>query len=223
MNYIKERYKKENKRNIGIEPVVDMKHFVMLLLADMAKKSPILYFDKSKMDIKTACLESDYKRVIEEIMYAENGWGIKFAEFIDITEYYESQIDWEKEFDKTIKKVCEELDKEYRFDIEDEYIEIDFTKEEIENIRSYYDEHILETMDHFSNLMYAPVFRRSFKIETKEMTRNGARWETEMEDSKLRVAYQNNIRVFKPSSDSEPETKKEKSFMKKLEKLILGE
>lgn len=213
MNFMRERLKKENKKNIGIEPVVDMKHFVMLLLADMARKSPILYFDKSKHNIKTACFETDYKRIIEEIMYVENGWGIKFAEFIDISEYYECQIDWEEEFDKTIKEVCAELGKEYYFDIESEYIEIDFTKEEIENIRSHYDEHILETMDHFSNLMYAPVFRRKFKMEMKEMSRNGARWENHMEDLKLRTMYSNGLRIAKPLYEKEDE---EKSFIKKI-------
>lgn len=51
----KEMIINEQKSIIGIKPVVDMKHFVMLLLADLASKSPIVYFDDC--DIKTACLE----------------------------------------------------------------------------------------------------------------------------------------------------------------------
>ena len=56
--------------------------------------------------------------------------------------------------DKTIKEVCDELGKELKLDIEYEYIEIDFTKEEIDNIKSHYDKNILETMTDFSNLMW---------------------------------------------------------------------
>ena len=74
--------KKEQQQIIGIVPAIDMKHFVLLLLADLASKSPIIYFNDC--NIKTACLSSDYKRIIQDIMYQENGWGIKFAELIDI-------------------------------------------------------------------------------------------------------------------------------------------
>lgn len=221
MNFAHERLNKENKKNIGIEPVVDMKHFVMLLLVDMARKSPITYFDGRKT--KTACLETDYKRIIEEIMYEGHGWGIKFAEFIDIANYYEYQIEWEEKLAKTIKEVCDELGKELRLDIEYEYIEIDFTKEEIENIRSHYDQHILETMDHFSNLMYSPVFRRKFKMETREMNRKSARWDSEMEDLKLRTKYKNNLTIAKPLYEQKTEIKKEnKLSIKKIGEWVSG-
>ena len=37
----RERIKEEQRKIIGIEPVIDMKHFVILLLADLASKSHI--------------------------------------------------------------------------------------------------------------------------------------------------------------------------------------
>lgn len=189
-----------------------MKHFVMLLLADLASKSPIHSFDDK--NIKTICLSAYYKEIIEDIMYQENSWEIKFAELINISSYYEYQINWEEKLTRMIKKVCSELNKEPYLDFENETIRIDFTKEEIDNIKNMYDEHTLETMDHFSNLMYAPDFRRNFKIESKEFNRNNARWQSHMEDLKLRTMYSNELKLAKPLTKLDK--KEVKSLIKQL-------
>ena len=97
-----------------------MEQFVLLLLADLASKSLTTYLDKHK--IKTAHLDHDYKRIIEVIMYQENDTGKEFAELIDVSKYYEHQLEWEEALAKTIKKVCSELNKNYYFNIEKECI-----------------------------------------------------------------------------------------------------
>lgn len=218
MNYIKEKMRAENKKNIGIEPVIDMKHFVLLLLADLASKSPILHFDGS--NTQTACLGTDYKRIIEEIMYAENGWGIKFAELIDICSYYEYQIEYEEKLARMIKQVCSELNKEYYFDIENDRIRIDFTNDEIENIKNMYDEHVLETMSHFTKLMSAPAFSRKFNMEMKELSRSRDRWESHIQDLNLRATYSNKLTIAKPLYKTliKPEPEEDKQVIKKISK-----
>lgn len=166
----KEKIKKEQQQIIGVIPLIDMKHFVLLLLADLASKSPIIYFDGR--NTKTACLGMNYKEIIEDIMYQENGWGIKFATLINIYSYYEYQSDWEKKLGRTIENVLRELKKELIYDLENDRILIDFTKEEIENIKSGFDEETLENMDHFTNLISGPETTRTFKLEMNEMNQN---------------------------------------------------
>lgn len=169
MNEIKERIIEEQKSIIGIVPVMNMKNFVMLLLADLASKSKIYHLDGRKT--KTACLSADYKRIIEDIMYQENGWGIKFAELINIYTYYEFQQEWEEKLGRTLKEVLDKLHKEVTYDYERDIIEIEFTEEEIDNIKSTYDEKTLEVMDHFSNLIVGYVFNRKFKLDKKDLNR----------------------------------------------------
>lgn len=173
MNYIKERIIAEQKHIIGIEPVMDINNFALLLLADMASKSKIFYSDKRNS--KTASLPLNYCEVIEKIMYEENGWGSKFAELIDIYSYYENQSDWEMELGAAISKILQDEKLKSDLDLEYSYLNIHFTKTQIEEIKSRFDEETLDIMDHFSNLLGAYVYTRRWSIESKEMTRNSNR------------------------------------------------
>ena len=162
--------KEEQQKIIGITPVVDMKHFVLLVLADLASKSPIVYLDDR--NTKTACLNADYKRMIEEIMYQDNGRGIMFASLINIYSYYEFQADWERKLSRTLKKVLTELNKEATYDYENDVIKINFSKEEITDIKNNFDDETLEIANHFTNLLNDPSFTRNFDLNVKEMNRN---------------------------------------------------
>ena len=72
MNFCRKQDIIEEQRHlIGIEPVMDMKNFVLLLLTDLACKSKIHYFNNQ--ELMTACLPLDYCEIIEKIMYEENG------------------------------------------------------------------------------------------------------------------------------------------------------
>lgn len=187
----REKIKQEQQKIIGIIPLIDMKHFVLLLLADLASKSPIIYLDGRNQ--KTACLDTNYKERIADIMYQENSWGIKFATLIDIYSYYEFQSDWERKLGKTIKKVLQELNKEFIYDFENDRIMINFTKEEIENIKNNFDVEVLNNMDHFTNLINNSCFTRTVKLETKEMDRNQERYMYHMKDLELRTMYSKKV------------------------------
>lgn len=145
-------------------------------------------------------LNADYKRIIEDIMYQENGWGIKFAELINIYSYYEFQLDWERKLGKTIQRVINNLHKDFRFDFENDSIEIDFTEEEIKNIKGNYDNHSLEIMNHFSNLIASYAFSRRYKLDRKEMDRSDSRFQYRLEELQKRVVYTNKMKNAKPSS-----------------------
>ena len=175
MNYIKESIIAEQKHIIGIEPVMDINNFALLLLADMASKSKIFYSDKRNS--MTASLPLNYCEIIEKIMYEENGWGIKFAELIDIYSYYENQSDWEMELGATISKILQDEKLKSDLDLECSHLNIHFTKAQIEEIKSRFDEEALDIMDHFSNLLGAYVYTRQWSIESNEMTRNSNRYQ----------------------------------------------
>ena len=179
MNYYNKRDIIEEQRNlIGIEPVVDMKNFVLLLLADLARKTKI--HDFQNPNLKVALLPLEYRDIIEKIMYEENGWGTKFASIIPIYYYYENQREWECKLGKMIKSVLNEENLEHDFDLEYNCIRVYFTEDRINEIRSKSDSMLLEVMDHFSNLVSSYTFSRNAKIEDRESERMMNRLEYEI-------------------------------------------
>ena len=186
MNFcIKQDIIKEQRYIIGIEPTMDMKNFVLLLLADLARKSETIHcIDNQKLMV--ACLPLNYCEIIEKIMYEETGWGIKFAELIDIYSYYECQSDWEQKLSIIIAKVLKEEKLNSNLILEHSYIEIQFTKAQIEEIRNRFDENTLMVMDHFSNLLGDNIFTRSWQVANKESDRhmNRLRYETDIFNNK---------------------------------------
>lgn len=190
--YTRKNIIEEQKKIIGIVPVIDMKHFVELLLADLASKSPII--DCNNENTKTAYLSTDYKQIIQDIMYNEE-FGNKFIEIINIYTYYEYQLAWEQKLGNTLKKYLIESKKEFNYDFERDCITVNFTEEEIENIKSKYDQKTLNDMCFFTNLMSAHLFSRIQNIELKDIKRNIKRHEHHLKDLKLRVKYSEKVGI----------------------------
>ena len=179
MNYSNKRDIIEEQRYlIGIEPVVDMKNFVLLLLADLARKTKVYDFQNS--NLKVASLPLEYCDIIEKIMYEENGWGMKFSSIIPIYYYYENQREWECKLGKMIKSVLNEENLEHDFDLEYNCIRVYFTEDRINEIRSKSDSMLLDVIDHFSYLVSSCLFDRDAKIGNKELQRIESRLKYEI-------------------------------------------
>ena len=85
----------------SVETVVDIDHFVELLLTCLANNTyPIVSFLQEK-EKKFANLPVDYLMCIEKIL-TEQEFGYYFAELIDFRTYYEHQLAWEDKFKKAI-------------------------------------------------------------------------------------------------------------------------
>lgn len=163
-------YKNDINHYIDITPVVDMKGFVTLLLADLASKTRNIWTENTKY----AFLPMDYKDIIERIMYKNDNVGLEFYQLIDINKYYENQGLWEDDLGRVLNEVLSELKKDSTlgYNFIDNTISIPFTIQEIMEIKSGYDEETLKTMDHFSNLIADYAFSRKFKVDWREMERN---------------------------------------------------
>lgn len=172
MYKFKNKIKEENKQIIGIEPVVDLEHFLILLLADLASKSNLHYYCDE--DISTVCISPDYKKIIEKIMYEENDLGIKYASLFDICEYYSSQKEWERKLGNAFKNALDILNKRFKYDFEYDELEFDFTTDEINNIKSMYDEETLLLMNDFSDLFnnYSHTRKLELSIGKKSKYKN---------------------------------------------------
>lgn len=152
---------------------LSIKEFALLLLADLASKSKIKYF--SNENIKIACLNIDYKKIIEYILYQESNWKIEFSKLIDMYYYLNFQGEWERDLGRTIGKILKELNKELNYDLENDVIKIEFTKDEIDNIKGEYDCEILKIMDHFSDLVNDSIFTRKYQLEQKKYVKSKIR------------------------------------------------
>lgn len=164
---------KEQKHIIGIEPVIDIYHFALLLLTDLALKSDLC--DLNNPDIKKACLPLEYLDIIEEIMYEENGWGILFNELIDSPVYYEYQDEWEKDLGRNIKKVLMEESLKYDIDLESNRLVIDFDLNKIILIRSMFDKKSLQDIDCFSQIIMDYLLCRRNELDNKLFGRKMSR------------------------------------------------
>lgn len=162
------------KNDIGyfydVVPVLDLEHFIELLLVILAKKNQSIYFYKPS-NLLTATLSTNYKEVIETIMYEENGWGMKFAKLIDITRYYFEQSEWELDLSQAFKKYIKERNKKLNYDFEFDYLEFEYAKEEIERVLVNYDEEIIEVMSHFANLVKDFGANRRYDLQKIQMDR----------------------------------------------------
>lgn len=170
----KDEVMEEQKHIIGIEPVMDLSNFALLLLADLARKSKIYNLESSNLLL--AFLPLNYAEIIEKIMYEKNGWAIKFAELIDIYNYYEYQNIWESEFGEAINKVIDENNLNYYLNFKYAGVEIAFTKKQVEDIRSNFDDETLDIMDHFSNLVNDSNYKRGNILINREIDRYMSRF-----------------------------------------------
>lgn len=161
----KEDIVKEQKYLIGIEPVIDMKYFVLLLFTDLALKSS----NENK-----AILPLEYLNIIEKIMYDGSKWNSKFSQLIDITAYCEYQDNWEMKIGEMINKVLKEEKLNYNINFKLNNIEIEFTIEKINSIRKLFDNDTLQIMDLFSYTFISCILdnRRIQDVKYKVYNRN---------------------------------------------------
>lgn len=82
------------KNDIGyfynINREVSMKVFVEALWVLLAQKSQTIDFNRP--NIKIAALPTNYKEIIETILFSDTNWPIKFSKLIDINFYFESCV-----------------------------------------------------------------------------------------------------------------------------------
>lgn len=81
-------------------------------------------------------------------MYQENNWKIKFSKLIDITEYYDNQINWEDNLSIELSHISK--DTKYSWELDSVYI--DYNKQEIERIKKLYDPETLQVMKNLPHL-----------------------------------------------------------------------
>ncbi len=188
MNYYdKNDILKEQKYLIGIEPVIDMRNFVLLLLVNLACKTVIC--DPSYPNFKIALLPFEYRDIIEKIMREENDLDMDFSSIISIYSYYENQREWEIKLGKMIKKVLKEENLKHDFDLEYNCLRVYFTEEKINTILNQCDSMLLEVMDRFSNLINDYSFDRNERIENREFERtiNRLKYETEKRNRNILI------------------------------------
>ena len=152
------------KHYYNVEPLVDMKCFVELLLADLASKDTKIFTGNS--GYRTASLSADYKDLFETIIYKKE-LGREFSCFIDLDFYYSNQLIWELEFKYEIIKFANKPNKIIKTDINNNTIEIDLTLDEINKIKSQYDKDLLEKMDYLTDLLDILKDEKANKIVRK--------------------------------------------------------
>ena len=151
-----------------MQNALTLNNFSCLLLAKLANKPNII--DLKNRSRKICSIPSNYKQVIQDILSANENWKESFSCLIDIKSYSNDPYEWEKNFSDSLKSTIKKLNKTYSYNFSNDSIDIDFTQEEIDNILSKFSKHILEQMDHFSNLMTSLEFTRkgqelSFQIK----------------------------------------------------------
>lgn len=125
-----------------------MKNFVEILMADLAKNSFI--YDINTTD-RIAFLPFNFSEVMHTIMFENNGWGIHFADVIDINDYYSDENAWMLNFSIELNKFLE--DKKFEADLYENGIKAYISKEKITQINEKYDKSIQLKVNHFTNII----------------------------------------------------------------------
>lgn len=146
-----------------MKETLKIEDFVYLLSGTLGNNSKII--DLTNSNSRIVSLPSNYKQIIQNILCAENRWKEMFSCLIDIEEYFDNHFAWETELAKTLKKALIEMNKEVVYDFERDSLIITFTKEEVEEILNRYDEEIINSMDHFTNLLTGYIYTREFQEE----------------------------------------------------------
>lgn len=141
---------------------LNLNDFVYLMLAHLASNSPII--DLNNPSNKYICLPATYKQIIENILYAKNGWYNDFSSLINMDEYFEDHFLWEQQMSEELKNVLNNLDKKMEYDFERDNILIIITENELSEIRKKYNnEEINNKMDHFTNLLTSYTYTREYQ------------------------------------------------------------
>lgn len=141
----------ENKHFYNMEPVVDLEHFVELLVVTLANRDTIEPILRDTRVKRSARLFPNYKAKIEEAMYSKE--ASKYLQLIDSYHYYERQANWEMALSDCLNEYLK--NKKWKYDFRYDCIEIEFTIDEINNILSKYDEEtkkIMESLICYHNL-----------------------------------------------------------------------
>lgn len=148
----------EHKKSLSLE------EFVTFLLATLANNTKIISLGDS--DKKIASFSSNYKQIIENILCADTNWKEKFSCLIDTEEYFDDHFAWEMNLAFAFEKVLKELNKDVCYDFLMDRILVEFNQSEIDIIISnYQDEYLINTMDHFANLLTDLIYTRRFQEE----------------------------------------------------------
>lgn len=153
----------------NVEPVVDLEHFIELLLVILTERDYLCYFAKNS--IRIAELPTDYKKAIEKAMFDNTIYTIQFSQLIDSYLYYEKQSLWEESLAESFKQYLSKNNKRTQYNFYHDTIEVTFTETEISEILEKYDEETQEIMRHLALYIDVPEFERHGELKIKESNR----------------------------------------------------
>lgn len=157
----------DNGHFFNIEPVIDLEHFIELLLIMLTDDKGFNFITQKREWI--ANIPSNLLEQIENIMYSQDEEIILFLQLIDSYQYYEKQLEWETAFTNTFKKYLQKINKAIKYDFQHSRLEVEFEEEEIQKILEQYDEKTLEIMQSFCcHLTYQGPVNRYFDLLLKE-------------------------------------------------------
>ena len=161
----------DNGHFYNTEPVIDLDHFVELLLVSLANKENYPKFNENS-SIRIAELPLNYKEQIEEAMFSDSDKIKDFLQLIDSYQYYEHQSKWEMSLADSFKRYLQSHNKSAEYNFHFDYIEIKYTTEEVERILSEYDEKVKEIMESFIFYIHLPYFKRYDFLLDRETKRS---------------------------------------------------
>lgn len=160
----------DNGHFFNIEPVIDLEHFIELLLIMLIDDKGFNFITQKREWI--ANIPSNLLEQIENIMYSQDEEIILFLQLIDSYQYYEKQLEWEITFTNTFKKYLQKINKTIKYDFQCSSLEVGFEEEEIQKILEQYDEKTLEIMQSFCEyLTYQGPVKHCFNLLLKEKKR----------------------------------------------------
>lgn len=142
--------------------VLEINDFVYLMLATLANNSNYISFNN--LGSKYACLPSNYKQIIENILCESSYLNEDFSCLIDIESYFKNHFMWENRLSYFIKLILAELGKNIEYDVENDNLLIAFDNKEINDILNKYNDDVVKNkMSYFVELLNSYIYTREYQ------------------------------------------------------------
>lgn len=171
-----------------MEKTLSLKRFSILLIVTLADNSKVI--DLINRDNRVAVIPVDFKKRIENILCAENGWKDRFSVLIDTDEYFDDHFAWEQQLALQIKNVLQQMNKKFEYDFVRDSINISFSQKEIDEILSHFkDDNVKNIMNHFASLISDYIYTREFQEQFHDYSSRSVQYMKKLQRCEKKLEY----------------------------------
>ena len=140
--------------NSSSDTILSFDDFVLLLIVTLSDFSNTVFLKKVTSKMVRIPVGNKYKHTIKKMISLGDEYIEKLTLLIDLGDFFDDSDEWEFMFFKSLEKLLHDLNKEFKYDFENDKIYVIFSIEELKYISSKFMQNdINDAMHDFVNLL----------------------------------------------------------------------